>query len=248
MKRHFFTLLLLLLSFPVLGQNVTLEGHVVDNEKTDLISTTIRCYVDDSVFVKGTTSNSKGNFKLELQQTDKVIKLVISYIGYKELVMNIQPTKESTVRLGDIVMKKDAVQIHEVTVLGENQVRTEDKLMVYPTKEELRHAYDGYSALDALMVPELNVNTIDNTINYMNQTVLLCINGREATQDEIRDLNAKYIKRVDIYQMGKPEFPQAATVIDYIMKERDYAGTAAFNANQYFTRLEGNGRVSTQYF
>ena len=248
MKRHFFTLLLLLLSFPVLGQNVTLEGHVVDNEKTDLISTTIRCYVDDSVFVKGTTSNSKGNFKLELQQTDKVIKLVISYIGYKELVMNIQPTKESAVRLGDIVMKKDAVQIHEVTVLGENQVRTEDKLMVYPTKEELRHAYDGYSALDALMVPELNVNTFDNTINYMNQTVLLCINGREATQDEIRDLNAKYIKRVDIYQMGKPEFPQAATVIDYIMKERDYAGTAAFNANQFFTRLEGNGRVSTQYF
>ena len=120
--------------------------------------------------------------------------------------------------------------------------------MVYPTKEELRHAYDGYSALDALMVPGLNVNTFDHSINYMNQTVLLCINGREATQDEVRDLNAKDIKRVDLYVMGKPEFPQAGIVLDYILKERDYAGTASFQANHHLTRLEGDGRVSTQYF
>lgn len=226
----------------------SIKGHVTDNQKEDLISATVRCFVDDSTFVKGTTTNSKGEFELEIPQTDNAHRLVFSYVGYKELVINIQPTKESIVRLGDIVMKKDAVQIHEVTVLAENQVRTEDKLMVYPTKEELRHAYDGYSALDALMLPGLNVNTFNHSINYMSQTVLLCIDGREATQDEVRDLNAKYIKRVDLYPMGKPEFPQAGTVIDYIMKERDYAGTAAFNANHHLTRLEGDGRISTQYF
>lgn len=230
------------------AQTVVFTGHVTDNEKNELMAATVRCLVDDSTFVKGCTTNTKGEFKLEVPQTDKVQRLVFNYLGYKELVMNIQPTKETTVRLGDIVMKKDAVQIHEVTVLGESQVRTEDKLMVYPTKEELRHAYDGYSALDALMVPGLNVNTFDHSINYMNQTVLLCINGREATQDEVRDLNAKYIKRVDLYPMGKPEFPQVGTVIDYVMKERDYAGTAAFNANHHLTRLEGDGRASTQYF
>lgn len=240
--------LFLLFFLQVLGQKNTIVGHLTDNEKNNLIAATVRCFVDDSTFVKGTTTNSKGEFKLEISQTDNAHRLVFSYVGYKELVINIQPTKESIVRLGDIVMKKDAVQIHEVTVLAENQVRTEDKLMVYPTKEELRHAYDGYSALDVLMVPGLNVNTFDHSINYMNQTVLLCIDGREATQDEVRDLNAKYIKRVDLYPMGKPEFPQAGTVIDYIMKERDYAGTAAFNANHHLTRLEGGGRISTQYF
>lgn len=245
-----FISILLIFSFYTLrgNNNQTINGHLTDSEKNNLIAATVRCFVDDSTFVKGTTTNSKGEFKLEISQTDNAHRLVFSYVGYKELVINIQPTKESIVRLGDIVMKKDAVQIHEVTVLAENQVRTEDKLMVYPTKEELRHAYDGYSALDALMVPGLNVNTFDHSINYMNQTVLLCIDGREATQDEVRDLNAKYIKRVDLYPMGKPEFPQAGTVIDYIMKERDYAGTAAFNANHHLTRLEGGGRISTQYF
>ena len=247
--RIFFSILLIFFFHSSRGENTqTIYGHITDSKKNILIGATIRYFINDSVLIKGTITNGKGEFKLEVPQNDKASKLVFSYIGYKNLTINIQPTKELKIRLGDIVMKKDAVQIHEVTVLGENQVRTEDKLMVYPTKDELRHAYDGYSALDALMVPGLNVNTFNHSINYMNQTVLLCINGREATQDEVRDLYAKYIKRVDIYQMGKPEFPQAATVIDYIMKERDYAGTAAFNANQYFTRLEGNGRVSTQYF
>lgn len=240
--------ILLMISIQTSAQTLEYIGHLTDNEKNNIISATVRCFVDDSTFVKGTTTNSKGEFELEIPQTDNAHRLVFSYVGYKELVINIQPTKESIVRLGDIVMKKDAVQIHEVTVLAENQVRTEDKLMVYPTKEELRHAYDGYSALDALMLPGLNVNTFNHSINYMSQTVLLCIDGREATQDEVRDLNAKYIKRVDLYPMGKPEFPQAGTVIDYIMKERDYAGTAAFNANHHLTRLEGDGRISTQYF
>lgn len=243
------TVLFILLAHSLRGQNnLIITGQVTDTEKSKLTSATVRYYVEDSTFIKGCITDANGDFKLQVPQTDKVQRLVFSYLGYKELAIKIQPTKERTIRLGDIVMKKDVMQIQEVTVLSENQVRTEDKLMVYPTKEELRHAYDGYSALDVLMVPGLNVNTFNNSINYMSQTVLLCINGREATQDEVRDLNAKYIKRVDIYPKGKAEFPQAGAVIDYVMKERDYAGTTAFNTNHDFTSLKGNGRISTQYF
>lgn len=243
------SLFLIFVACSLKGNNVQLiTGNITDDARNILVGVNIRCFVDDSTFVTGTTTNSKGVFKLEVPQTDKKQRLVFSYLGYKELIVNIQPTEETSVRLGDIVMKKDIIQKHEVVVLGESQVRTEEKLMVYPTKDELRHAYDGYSALDALMVPELTVNTLSHSITYMNLPTLLCINGREATQNEVRDLDAKYIKRVDIYPMGKPEFPQASTVIDYVMKERDYAGTVGLNANHYFTHLEGDGRINTQYF
>lgn len=67
-----------------------------------------------------------GVFKLEVPQTGKKQRLVFSYLGYKELIVNIQPTEETSVRLGDIVMKKDIIQKHEVVVLGESQVRTEE--------------------------------------------------------------------------------------------------------------------------
>ena len=230
------------------AQTIVYTGHVTDNERNDLMAATVRYYEGDTVFVKGCATNSKGEFKLEVPQTDRARRLVFSYLGYKDLTMNIQPTKETNIQLGDIVMNADAVKIHEVFVLGSNRVRTEDKLMVYPTKDELRHAYDGYSALDVLSVPGLNVNTFNNTINYMHQSVLLCIDGREATQDEVRDLNAKYIKRVDVYTMGRPDFPQAGTVIDFVMRDRDYAGTASFTLNHHLTRPEGDGRVSSQYY
>ena len=248
MKRKISTLLLLSILLPMTAQNVTFEGHVTDNEKNDLIASTVRYFVDDSLFVKGVTTNTNGEFKLEVPQNDKASKLVFSYIGYKNLTINIQPTKEKNIRLGDIVMKKDAVQIHEVMVLGENQVSTEEKLMVYPTKDELRHAYDGYSVLAGLMIPGLEVNSFENTLSYYENEVLLCIDGRQVAKEEILGLNAKYIKRVDIYTMGKPEFPESSCVIDYIMKELDYAGTVSANAEHQLTRLNGNGRVTAQYY
>lgn len=248
MKRIIFFQFLTFLFLSLFGKELKIEGHLTNNQKEHLVAATILYFVDDTTFVKGTTTNAKGDFKLEVPQTDKVQRLVFNYLGYKELVMNIQPTKETVIRLGDIIMKKDAVQIHEVTVLGESLVRTEDKLMVYPTKEELRHAYDGYSVLDALMIPGLEVDILNNTLSYLNQNVLLCIDGCQATKEEVKGLNAKYIKRVDVYTMGKPEFPESNCVIDYIMKERDYAGTVSANANHQLTRFNGDGRVTAQYY
>lgn len=230
------------------GNHYIISGHIVNDLNSDLATASVCCFVEDTVSVGCTTSNTKGEFKLEVPFTKQTQRIIINHIGYKKVLMNISPSDEIQIRLGDIIMYTDSVRIHEVAVLADNQIRTEEKLMVYPSKEDLRHAYDGYSALDALMVPGLIVNGFDKTIYYMNQDVLICINGREATQDEVRDIHAKYIKRVDLYPMGKPEFPQANTIIDYIMKERDYAGTTSFNANQQLTKLDGNGHVTTQYF
>lgn len=248
MKRIIFFQVFIVLSMSLFGQELKIQGHLTDDKKNHLTGATIQSFVDDSIFVKGCTTDSKGEFKLEVSQTDKIQRLVFNYLGYKKLVINIQPTKETNIRLGDIVMKTDAVQMHEVTVLGENQISTEEKLMIYPTKEELRHAYDGYSALDVLLIPGLDVNTLDNTLSYLNQDVLLCINGRQASKEEVQGLNAKYIKRVDVYTMGKPEFPESSCVIDYIMKDRDYAGTVFANTNHQLTRLSGDGRVTAQYY
>lgn len=249
--KHLFLIICLFFyvhSISAATDNLLIQGHLTDDKKTHLTDATIQSFVDDSIFVKGCTTDSKGEFKLKVPQTDKTLHLVFNYLGYKRLTINIQPTKETVIRLGDIIMKTDVVQMHEVTVLGKNQISTEEKLMVYPTKEELRHAYDGYSALDVLLIPGLDVNTLNNTLSYLNQDVLLCINGRQATKEEVLGLNAKYIKRVDVYTMGKTEFPESSCVIDYIMKDRDYAGTVSANANHQLTRLSGSGRATAQYY
>lgn len=246
--QHFVMILFLILLTPsVIRAQTTIEGHVIDGDKNDMIKATVRCNVDDSIYLCGTTTNGKGEFKLEIPANDKAKKLTINYIGYKETTITINHTTEKLIRLGDILMDKDAKQLQEVTVLGSNMIKTEDKTMIYPTKDQIRHAYDGYSALDVVRIPGLFVDAIKSTLSYHNQDVLLCIDGRKVTKEEVQDLNPKDIKRIDFYTQGMPEYPDSYTVLDYILKERDYAGTVAVNALHNSTP-NGNMKATAQYF
>ncbi len=230
---------------PLVAQNVTVQGHLLGAGNEHLAAATVRCYQDTS-FIKGTTTNSKGEFELKQLQIGKKYRLRFNYVGYKELSMILNPTKEKLIRLGDITMNNEAQQMQEVTVLAENQVQTEDKLMVFPTKEQIRHAYDGFGALNTLMIPALNVS--GTSISYMGQSVFLCINGREATQEEVQNLFPKDIKRVDLYPQGRPDYPEASVLIDYVTKERDYAGSVAMSGGQSLNMPKGAFRATAQYF
>lgn len=229
-------------------QNLNIQGRLLDTEKNELPAATVRCYVDDTVYVKGTTTNSKGDFSLKVPQSKQNYKLIFTYLGYKDLALKLNPTQEKEIRLGEIVMSNDAVQMQEVTVLGENRIRTEDKLMVYPTKEQLRHAYNGYTALQVLTIPGIQTSILDEQVSYMNEAVLLLINGQEATQSELEDLNAKDISRVDFYHNGRPDYPQANAVVDFILKECDYLASVGFNASQQLNLPMGSVRGLTQYY
>ena len=246
-----YTILLFALLFwktSLFGQELKVQGHLIDENKRDLVAATIRCYMNDTLFMIGGSTNSKGEFELKLPRTEQKYKLLISYLGYKETTLVLNPTKETLIRLGEITMDKKVVQIQEVTVLAQNRINTEDKIMVFPTREQLRHSYDGYSTLFALMIPGLEADPRKATISYHNENVLLCIDGREATQEEVQNLNPKDIKRVDFYSQGSSDYPEASTMLDYILKERDYLGTIAFNARHQLNRPTGNGRGTAQYF
>ncbi len=50
------------------------------------------------------------------------------------------------------------------------------------------------------------------------------------------------------YSQSLPDYPEADVIFDYILKERDYAGSVALNANHQLNRLTGNGRGTIQFF
>ena len=218
MKNNVFLVCMLLFSISVFGQELKIQGHLIDEEKQDLVAATIRCYLNDTLFVVGGTTNSKGEFELKLPHTEQKYKLLISYLGYKETTLVLNPTKDTLIRLAEITMDKKVVQMQEVTVIAPNRIKNEDKIMAFPTREQLRHSYDGYSALRALMIPGLEADPRSATITYHRENVLLCIDGREATREEVQNLNPKDIKRVDFYSQGRSDYPEASTILDYILK------------------------------
>ena len=239
-------IILLFFSLGIASQELKFQGHLLGDEKQDLESATVRCYTSDTVFVAGTTTNMKGLFELRLPSNGQKYQLRFNYLGYKETTLTLYPSKESLVRLGDIRLDKQVEQLQEVTVLGANEVRMEDRTMYYPTRAQLRHAYNGYSAVEMLMIPGVMAN--GSSIAYFGKSVLLCIDGREATPGEVQDLNPNDIKRVDLYSQGRPDYPKADVVFDYILKERDYVGSVALSANHQLNRPTGGGRGTVQFF
>lgn len=162
----------------------------------------------------GTISGTDGKFIIKQAVSNQQCKLLITYIGYQSYEMNLQLADD--VNVGDIILKSASQLLDEVAVTANQAVRKDNKLMVFPSKSQKHHAYDGYSALSVLMIPNLNVDPFNKTVSTRQGNTLLCINGREASMDEIKTLDPKDILRVDFYESHHPEHPAATSVIDYI--------------------------------
>ena len=69
MKKYIFLSFLLFFTFSLFAQ-LRVQGHLIDEKKQDLIAATIRCYSNDTLFVIGGVTNSKGEFDLRLPRTE----------------------------------------------------------------------------------------------------------------------------------------------------------------------------------
>lgn len=248
MKKYILIYCLLLgLVSSVEAQNIKIEGRLVNMQKEAIQDVTIRCFLKDSVFLKGVVSNAKGRFSIEIPSKGGGYNLFFTSIGYMENRIFIKTGKED-IHLGDVVLQEDVHNLGEVSVTGKQSVRTNEKLMTFPTKEQLRHASDGYGALYNLMIPHLSVDIFNKSVSTREGNATLCINGREATVDEVQNLNPKDIERVDFYEMGHPNYPDAFSVVDYILVVREGGGTVALNGKQQSNRVTGGYGATAQFF
>lgn len=73
MKNNVFLVCMLLFSISVFGQELKIQGHLIDEEKQDLVAATIRCYLNDTLFVVGelriVKENLNSNFHIRNKST-----------------------------------------------------------------------------------------------------------------------------------------------------------------------------------
>ncbi|MBQ4819270.1 outer membrane beta-barrel family protein [Aquimarina sp. MMG016] len=104
-------------------------------------------------FVKGTITDEKGSFLLEVEPGDYV--LTITFIGYKKYSSSITVSKDLTI--GEITLQEDASQLNEIVITAEKKLieRKVDRL-VFNVEQSI--SASGGSSLDALKVtPRIRV-------------------------------------------------------------------------------------------
>lgn len=143
----------------------------------------------------------------------------------------------------------DSINLKEVTVTAKNIITTPDKTIIIPTTQVKKHSFDGYTMLSLMNIPDLKVNVFDNAIAANGgEAVMVCINGVEASAEEVKALNPKYVKKIDYYSNFDPRHPEADRVVDFIVQVRETGGEVTVRANQRLNLLQGDDMAYWKIF
>lgn len=254
------SILCCLLLMAIVAQAQTISGKLVDGQQQPLAYANIVLQQSDSTFVTGTTSDEKGVFRFTKVKAGDY-RLVISILGYQTTYMNLQGFVRSA-DLGTITMMEASETLDEVSVTANSIVKKIDKQIVFPTENQLKQSSSGYDLLAKLMLPDLQINPIQNQIKTVGGgNVEVRINDVKATQAQISSLRPSEILRIEYIDNPGIRYSgsNVEAVINYIVK-RQLAGisggiqgmnavsTGFGNDNVYVKANVGKSEFGLDYF
>ncbi len=224
----------------LLAQNIDIKGKIADTNQHILEGASIAVYKQDTVLVTGTTSNAKGMFELKKMPSDHY-KIVVSYVGYATENILLSELKED-IDLGVISLVSDT-ELGEIVVTASSKRYEVNRQILIPTKAVTDISNNAWTLIKNMQLSRIRINPITNEITTDNGgMVLLQINGAPAERAEIMNLKSKDIIRIEYLDQPGVRY-QAATVINYIVKQREQGGYLMANANQNIGKY-GNGQYT----
>lgn len=207
------------------AQSVSIRGQIkgADNQLAIEFANVV-LQTSDSVFVTGTSTDGKGNFRLK-DLSPGSYNLLVSSLGYQSATLTLSGLA-GPVDVADILLKPAAVELNEVTIRS-SAIRTySDRRIAFPTAEQKAASTNGINLLNSLMLPRLQVNPIQNTVSLPDEgDVQFRINGIRVELNEIRALSPQDVLRVEYHDNPGVRYGDAAVVLDYIVRRRQSGGS-----------------------
>lgn len=216
-----------------------ISGKLIDVSKNQLTDVTVVLQTTGSVFVTGTISDEKGEFRFHKVPAGDY-RLVISCLGYENICINLKGFNAS-VNLGILTMNDVSKVLDEVSVTANAMVKKINKQIVFPTEKQLKQSSSGYDLLANLMLSDLQIDPIQNQIKTIGGGyVEVRINDIKATQAQISSLRPSEVLRIEYIDNPGIRYSGSGVeaVINYIVK-RQSAGISG--------GLQGMNAVSTGF-
>ncbi len=200
-KKTFMTLVALMLAIPAFAQTVDVSGTVLDDQGEPLIGVT--------VMVEGTSNGTATDFdgNYNLKNVPSKGKLVFSYIGYAQQVVDVKGRTQI-----DVKMSEDSKALDELVVVGYGQIKKADLTGSVSVVDAGQITAKGSaSVLEAMQgaVPGVNITKATGRTNgaidieirgkssiNSSLTPLYVVDGVQTS--DISFLNPQDIERVDI--------------------------------------------------
>lgn len=214
----------------------TLKGIVTDNQHP-LPYATIRLLTTDSTFVQGTRTDSVGTFSLTTKHPGNYL-LHVTSIGYNAKTLPVSLQQDT--QLLPITLQANSVTLNEVTVEASSYVRDEDKLLIYPDKQQVKHSFTGYDLLYRLMIPGVDVDRLGGKVTSMGKEASLYIDGQPVGFREVQSLRPRDVEKVEYHDMPEGKYADDFVAINFITKKYTTGGYVSLDAKQTIGYLNGD--------
>ncbi|MRI01387.1 outer membrane beta-barrel protein [Kriegella sp. EG-1] len=257
-QRFLFILFYIGIGQVVLAQNASISGTVNDeNEAPIAFANILLLQQQDSVLIKGVTSNDQGNYLIENISSGDYI-LNISLLGFKPYFKKVQIQNSQELSIGITRLLAENQELEGVAVVGRKLLfeQKNDRLILnvgsLPT-------FSGNNALQVLQkAPGVIVQENSNSISLNNKgEVLIMVNDRisrvptGALIQQLKAMQAENIDRIELIHQPSAKYDanNAAGIIHIVMKENNLLG---LNGTASLTlgigkKEKGNGSIDLNY-
>ena len=197
-----------------------LIGRLIDNHNLPVEFANIQLLnPKDSSFLCGGVSNANGDFVIPCQQKQALMK--VSFVGYKTICKLV-----SIARIGNVRMQANSYLLKGVTVEAARVVEKVDRQIIFPTKEQVKTASNGYDLLDNLSLPTIIVNRAERKVlSLKGGDVQIRINDVKASMQDVLALQPDEVTKVEFINVPGLKYGDSNldAVINYQVRRR-YAG------------------------
>ncbi|MBV3429808.1 TonB-dependent receptor [Prevotella copri] len=197
-----------------------LIGRLIDNHNLPVEFANIQLLnPKDSSFLCGGVSNANGDFVIPCQQKQTLMK--VSFVGYKTICKLV-----SIARIGNVRMQANSFLLKGVTVEAARVVEKVDRQIIFPTKEQVKTASNGYDLLDNLSLPTIIVNRAERKVlSLKGGDVQIRINDVKASMQDVLALQPDEVTKVEFINVPGLKYGDSNldAVINYQVRRR-YAG------------------------
>lgn len=222
------------------SKTLKVSGTVKDAQDKGLVGVNIIVKSSEGTF--GGVSGRNGEYEVSFIAADTVA-VSYSYVGFQTYTFSV--IANGNIKR-DVILTDKSLTLGEVEVTASNINMKGDHVTYMPTKKQVNGANNGVMLLFNMMIPQLKVSPMENSVATSDQTSLgIFIDERQADANELSRLRPKDIVRVEYYDIPTGVFARAGIdrALNIVTKKYTSGGYVDVRTNTQVTYLQGNYSV-----
>ncbi|MBL7934801.1 MAG: TonB-dependent receptor [Bacteroidia bacterium] len=182
------------------AQTFSVIGKLIDETKQVSIGSSVILLKSDSSFIKGTTTDIEGQFKLENIHANNYILKILS-LGYKPIFKSIQITNQDLV-IPTIALKQNLTNLKEVTVEAQQALATQNGDTTSFSSKAYKVNKDANA--EDLVTKMPGITVVDGKVQAQGEDVKqVLVDGKPFFGDDasavLKNLPAEVIDKVQVF-------------------------------------------------